>query len=194
MKETRLTKQKEDSLLGDLYYDLKGKKRKLLDWIAIAERCEKAVKMYGSAEEAAEKLSVSSSLLNSILRLKKLDPRVQEMVRRRELLFDSAQRLNVIKPNDRQFEIAKILVKVSNKKQREIIQHAKNFPDSDLVDYRNRVAGEKVRRERIRVLILPMREEMYQLLGRASRKEGKPVEKIILELINDWLKRRSANK
>lgn len=105
----------EDSLLGDLIYDLKGKKHKRLDWIEIANKCQQVVDLYGSVQEAADKLTVSASLLNSILRLKRLDPRVQEMIRKREILFDSAQRLNTIQPSEHQYEIAKMIANVSTR-------------------------------------------------------------------------------
>ena len=155
--------------------------------MSLAERIADEKQRLGTVNKVAEHYNKSPSLLNSILRLKNLDPRVQEMVRRREILFDSAQRLNPIKPADRQYEVARLLVGVSNKKQREIIRRAKQFPNSDLVDYRRRVLGEKVRRERIRVLILPMPEEMYQDLERKSKEVDKPVEKLVPELIGRWL-------
>lgn len=181
----------EDDLLGDLYADLKGSKKKPDNWMTIAEKCEQAVKLHqGSITRTADKLSVHPWLLRSILSLKKLDTRVQDMVRRGEILFDSAQRLNGIKPVQRQYEVAKLLLNVSNKKQREIIQQAKEHPDSDLVDYRSRVLGEKQTKEKIRVLIVPVREEMYRALERASNEEKRPAEKIISELIGNWLEKR----
>lgn len=181
---------KQEVLLGDLFFDLQGSKKKRLDWISLADKVAKAVEIYGSVAKAAENLPLTAPMIRSILRLKKLDPRVQEMVRKGLILQDSAQRLNTIKPFDRQYEVAKLLAGVSNKKQREIIQHAKNYPDSGLVDYRDKVLKEKVRKERIRVLIIPLREEMYQSLARASQEERKPVEKILPEIIGEWLERR----
>jgi predicted DNA-binding antitoxin AbrB/MazE fold protein len=158
--------------------------------MTIAEKCSQAVEALGSVNNAAEKLSISASLLNSIIRLEKLDSRVQEMVRRGDILFDTAQRLNAIQPSERQYEVAKLLLDTSNKKQREIIQHALRFPQSDLIDYRKRVTGEKVRRERIRVVIIPMQEQLYRSLEEVSNQLNKPTEKIIPEIISDWLERR----
>ena len=179
-----------EQLLGELYYDLKGRKKKRLDWMTLAEKCSQAVNTFGSVNKAAEKLSVTPSLLNSILRLKRLDKRVQEMVKRGEILFDSAQRLNPIRPSDRQYDVAKVLIGLSNKKQREVIQHALRFPQSDLLDYRGKVAGEKVRRERITVLVIPMHEQLYRSLMEASRDSKKSIEKMIPEIISEWLERR----
>lgn len=185
--------KRNEKLLGQLYYDLKGRKAKRLDWMTLAEKCSEAVEIFGSVKDTAEKLSVSPSLLSSILRLKKLDARVQEMVRRREILFDTAQRLNTIQPKDRQYELARMLVGISNKKQREVIQHALRFPQSDLLDFRRKVAGEKIRRERIRVLIIPMREQLYRTLEEVSAHTNKPIEKMIPEIISEWLDGKGRN-
>jgi hypothetical protein len=184
---------KSNKAVAELFFDLKGHKLKRLDWMSIADRCEEVAMEFHSKQKASEKLGVSMSLFNSILRLKKLDSRVQEMVRRREILFDSAQRLNAItKAEGRQYEVAKMLIGASNKQQREIIQQAKRFPDSDLVDYRNRVLGNVVKKEKIRVLIIPMREGMYQSLEGVRRKMNKPVEKLLSEIIGEWLSHRAG--
>lgn len=148
-------------MLGELHYDLKGRKKKRLDWITLAEKCSEVVDYYdGSVAEAAEKLPISTSTLNAILRLKKLDPRVQDLVRRGDILFDSAQRLNTIAEPDRQYEVAKMIVGLSNKKQREMIQHALRFPESNQLDHRNKVAKEMVRQEKITVVVIPMRRTL----------------------------------
>ncbi len=190
---TKISKRTE-KLLAELYYDLKGKKTKRLDWMTISEKCSEVVEDFGSVSEAAKKLKVTPSLLNSILRLRKLDPRVQELVRKRLVLFDTAQRLNPIEPPNRQYDVAKMLVGVSSMKQRDIIQHALRFPNTDLVDYRKRVTEEQVRRENLRIVIIPMREELYHSLEEMSRDMNKPIEGIIPEILSEWVGRKQANK
>ena len=183
-----MVKAKADDLrAAELFYDLGGNKKKRLDWISIADRIEKEKAKLGSIEKVAEHYNKSASLLNSILRLKDLDARVQQLVKGREIGMDSAMRLNVIEAPDRQYEVAKLLVGLSNKKQRELIMHAKRFPEYDLIDYREKVLKEKVRRKRLRVLILPMPEELYQDLERRSKDEDKPIEKLVPEIIRHWV-------
>lgn len=177
----------DDLRAAELFYDLGGKKKKRLDGISIADRIEMEKVKLGSIDRVAEHYNKSISLLNSILRLKDLDPRVQQIVKRKEIGLDSAYRLNVIKPPDRQYDVAKLLIGLPNKKQRDLIMHAKQSPEYDLVDYREKVLGEKVRRERLRVLILPMPEEMYQDLERRSRDEDRPIEKLVPDIIRHWL-------
>jgi hypothetical protein len=184
----------EDFRAAELFYDLGGKKKKRLNWIEIAERIRKEKEIRGSMEKVAEHFNKSVSLLNSIARLKDLDSRVQEIVKKGDIGFDSAQRLNVITPASKQFEVAKLLVGLQNKKQRDLIAHAKNLSESDLLDYREKVLGEKVRRERLRILILPMPEQLYQDLERRSKDENKPIEKLVPQIIRHWLYSGDQNK
>lgn len=194
MKEQDNSKQTK-ALLAELLFDLKGRKTKRLDWMSIADKCYELVGHYdNSVTQTAKKLRVSPSLLSSILRLRKLDPRVKELVREGDVLFDSAHRLNVIKNGDRQFEVARLLVGVSNKEQRDIIQHALRSPEVDLVDFRRRVTGEKTRRENLRILIIPMREELYRSLEKSSLETKRPIEKLMSEIVSAWLEARSRSK
>jgi hypothetical protein len=186
------TQESEEKLLAELFLNLKGAKKKRLNWITIAEKSAEIVKEYGSASKAATKLGVSPALLRAIVSLKNLPQEVQDMVRRGDILFDASQRLNSIKSKDKQIEVARLIVGITSHKQREIIQHAKRFPDSDLVDYRNRVAGQTVRKEKLRVLIIPLREELYQSLNKASKQKGRPIERILPEIIEEWLRQQGA--
>jgi len=162
--------------------------------MTLAEKCAEVVDYFGSVNKAAEKLPISAPTLNAILRLRKLDSRVQDLVRRREIIFDSAQRLNAIPEGDRQYAVAKRLIGLPNKKQREVIQYALRFPESNQLDFRNKVAKEKPREEKIRVLIVPMHEELYHSLENASGKLKKPIEKMIPEIISEWLGHRRFDK
>lgn len=180
-------------MLAELFLDLGGGKTKRLDWITIAEKCQEVVHKYGSVKEAARILGKSASLISAILRMKKLDPRIQNMVKNGDLGFDSAQRLNTIKNMERQYEVAKLLVGASNKQQREIIQYAKRFPESDIVTYRSRVLGQSVKKKRLRVLIIPIPEQVYRDLQEASGKRQQPLEKMVPEIIQNWLKTGGAS-
>lgn len=193
--ETPKLSKKTEGLLAELFLELKGRKEKRHDWMTLAEMCDQIVKEFGnSVADAAKKLRVSTSLLNSIIRLKNLDPRVQEMVRKRLILFDSAQRLNTISPYDRQYDVSRLLIGLSNKQQRDLIQHALRYPEIDLTDFRKRLTGEKTRRENIRVVILPIRDEAYRSLQNASRREGVAVEVLLTRVVEEWLEGREKTK
>jgi len=192
---SRETPKYSERLLAELMLDLKGRKNKSHDWMTIAGMCEAAVRHFdNSVSETVKKLRVSPSLLNSILRLRDLDPRVQGLVQKGLVLFDSAQRLNTIQPGDRQYDVARLLIGLSNKQQRDLIQHALRYPELDLTDFRKKLTREKTRRENIRVVILPMDEEIYRSLEKASKEDGKPVQGLLTAIVSDWLERRDKTR
>lgn len=182
----------KDALLAQLFLDLKGSKKKSRDWITIAEHCEMAVAEFGSVKETASKLGVSYQLLRSVLSLKKLPVEVQEIVKRNEILFDAAQRINTIKSKEKQIEVANIVSGLPSHTQREVISQAARVPDSDLVDFRNRSVGVRVEAEKIHVVIIPLREELYQSLEAERAKIGRPLERIISDIISEWLAKKEG--
>ena len=180
-----------ERLLAELMFDLKGRKTKSHDWMTIADMSETVVKHFdNSVSQAVKKLRIHPSTLNSILRLRDLDPRTQKLVRKRLVLFDSAQRLNTIRDGDRQYDVARLLIGLSNKQQRDLIQHALRYPELDLVDFRKKLTGEKTRRENIRVVILPMDDETYRSVEKVSKEERKPIQSLLMAIVSEWLERR----
>lgn len=179
--------REEEKLLADLYYNLKGPKTKHENWIEIAKKCEKLVQHYGSTRTTAEKLGVSFELVRSIVSLLKLPKEVQKLVRENKILFDAAKRISTIKDPHNQVEVAKAIAGLPSHKQREIIQYAKRYPDSGLGDYIDRVTRPKPKPERIHVAVIPLRDEIYKSLQVAGRMQKISVERLILNVIEQWL-------
>lgn len=176
----------EDKFMVGLLMDLKGGKKKRRNWIEIANDAEILVKKYHyTPKTLAEKVDVSEQLIRSLLSLKDLPEEVQAYVRRGDILFDSAYRINAIAGKERQIEVAKTVARLSNKVQREIIVKAKN-PDTNLEDFRAH-ATKKAVREKLHLIILPMSEEIYQPLASQAKKESRSVEDLILKMIHDSL-------
>lgn len=178
----------EDMLLAGLYLDLKGRKKKRRDWISIAEDCIKLVELcHNSIKEAAEKIGVSETLMWAVVSLKDLPDEVQKLVKSGGILFDSAYRINTIKGKEKQIEIAKLIVGLSNKVQREIISQAKKYPDSDLVDFRKRILKEPEIKKKIHVVIIPMEDSEYKILENLSKKRNRGMEKLLSEIVTEWI-------
>lgn len=175
----------DPKLIAGLYIDLKGRKTKRRDWMSIARDCKKAVDDLGSVKEAADKIGVSQQIIRAAVSLTKLSPEVQEMVRRGDIGFDAAYRLNTIKDERKQVEVAKLLVGLTNHQQRQLTFQAKKFPDSDLTDFRQRLSTPPNRR-RIHVAIIPLEEDTYERVQRMSKRLGRPVEKLLSEVVARW--------
>jgi len=183
----------EEELLADLILDLKGAKNKRENWIDIAKKCRKAVDHFGSTKSAAQKLGVSYSLLRSIISLLKLPVEVQQLVRERHILYDAAQRLLTLPDSKQQIEVARAIAVLPPHKQREIIQYAKVHSIKGLQRVIERVRTRPKREtEKIRVAIVPLREEIYSSLSPYAAKRKISVEKLILDIIHDWVEGRSS--
>jgi len=184
----------EEKVLAELFVDLKGGKKKIHNWIDIATKCKKVCKMYGSTRMAAEKLGVSYQTLRTIVSLLQLPKEVQQRVKRGEILYDAAYRLLMLKPPEKQVEVAKIIANLPSHQARQIIHFAKVSPESDLGDFAKRVTQKESRPERLHVAVIPLHEETYKKLQNYGRAEDKSVEKLIMGIVNEWLDRRQVVK
>ncbi len=186
-----MTNQSEEKVLAALYLSLKGPKKKREDWISIAKKCKKLAKMYGSYKEVAEKLGVSYQLVRSIMSLLQLPREVQRLVKEGKILYDAAQRINTVKgKKKKQIEVARAIAGLTSHEQREIIQYAKKYPNSSLANYKKRLAAPAVEHEKIHVAIIPLRQKMFGLLQRESTQKKISLESVILDIIDEWMKRR----
>ncbi len=183
----------EDQLVADLILDLKGAKNKRENWIEIAKKCRKAANHFGSTKNAALKIGVSYSLLRSIISLLKLPVEIQELVRKRHILYDAAQRLLTLPDSRQQIEVARAIVGLPSHKQREIIQYAKGHPTDGLPKVIERVRTRpKQETERIHVAVVPLREDAYSSLSSHAMNRKVSVEKLILDIIHEWIAGRNS--
>lgn len=181
----------EDELLAELYVDLKGPKKKRDNWINIAKKCQSAIKIYGSTEEASKKLGVSYELLRSITTLLTLPREVKTLIEERKILYDAAQRLYRISDPQKQIQVARTIAGLPSHTQREIIQYAVKYPNSGLDSFKKRLQIPETRTERIYVVVLPLREKTYRFLERRSARKGTSIEKMVLRIIDESVSRET---
>ncbi len=178
-------KDEEDDLFANLYLNLKGKKKKRDDWITIAQNCQKLEKRYKSQKILAEKLGVSYQLIRSILSLLDLPKEVKLLIKDKKILFDAAQRINTIEGEKKQIEVARTIADLPSHKQREIIQHAKNFKNSNLSGFKKRVI-KPLKKEKIHVAIIPLKDTIHSKLQKESKRKKSTIQQILLEIISNW--------
>jgi len=184
----------EEMLLADLYLSLRGRKKKKDNWIDIAKKCQQLVDYYSSPKIAAEKLGVSYELIRSILILLKLPEEAQQLVKNGKILYDAAQRIYRVKGVKRQIEVANAIAGLPSHKAREIIHYAKKYPNSALANYKRRViAASTPGREKIHLAIIPLQTKIFEQLQRRSEKEKISVEKLIVDIVNQWIQKRGGS-
>ena len=177
----------EEQQLAELFLDLKGKRRKRLDWIAIAQRCKALADRYRSVHDLAEKLGVSDHLVRSIMSLLNLPRDVQKMVREGKILYDAAYRLNTLTTPAKQVQVAKVIGGLPSHVQREIIQYAKSHPDADLLDYQKRLVITPAAKERIHLIVVPVETSEFAQLRRLSERNRKSIQDIVLEAVREFV-------
>lgn len=178
----------EDKLLASLYLNLKGSKKKRENWIEIAHQCKQLNDLYGSMQITAEKLSVSSELVRAILTLLTLPEEVQMYIKNNQILFDAGQRLARIKNTETQIEVAKKIIGLTSHDARQIIQFAKKYPHAPIDDFKKRLSS-KDKIEKLNLIILPLHEDTYKIIKKIGEKEKSTPEKLILQLIDQWIEK-----
>jgi len=178
----------EEKILARLYLNLKGAKKKQDNWVDIAQDCKQLKDYYGSAEKVAEKIDVSYELIRALLKLPTLPEEVKELIKDEKILFDVAQRIARINGKARQVEAAKAVVGLSAHDARDIIQYAKKYPTESLDDFKKRVTEGKNRIEKVHLAIIPLKEKIYSLLKTEGQKRKISPEKLILLIIDEWIK------
>jgi hypothetical protein len=180
----------EENLLAELFVELKGPKKKRSNWIDIAKKVRAATQLYGSIGNTAKKLGVSYELIRSILTLLTFPREVQILIKDNKIGYDAAQRLYRIRDPTKQVQVANTIAGMTSHKQREIIQYATKYPEYSLERFKARVKAPAITKEKIHVLILPIRNTTYKALKKQASKEKTSPEKVILRIIEDWNKSR----
>ena len=183
----------ENQILANLFLNLKGSKKKRDNWINIAKICKEFLDNSKNRKTTASKLGVSPELIRSIVSLLDLPIEVQKLIKEGKILFDAAQRINTIKDDNkekekkRRIEVAKEIVGLTSHEQREIIRYAKKFPNSSLKNYKKRVTTAREIKE-IHVAVISLEKKQYEKLEKMSKKRKLSLEKLLLEIVEHWLK------
>ena len=177
-----MKKLTEEIASAILIANLKEKKKKLHDWVTIAEACKFLVELYGSPKKVAEKFDCTPSLIHQALKILTLPAEVQQLVKEGKILLDVANQLSTIKSTKIQIKIAKLAIGLSSKNVRDMVQYSKGNPNSSLDEYKQRLLIQTTK-EKVNILILPLKEDVFISLKTMAKQEGLTPEKLILRWI-----------
>lgn len=187
-----MNEAQENKLLGFLYSNLKGSKKKRVDWVRLARAVQRAVRQYGGAQAAAKKLPISAPMIRSIVSVLTLPPEVQAEVRRGSILQDAAQRLATIKGTEQQVRIAKVIAGMTAHEARQVIQFAKTFPDGDIEAFATRIRQSKTRKLDLHVVLLSLSREQIAAIKPLARHHGLTLQQWIVRVIDSEIQRAGA--
>jgi hypothetical protein len=177
-----MKKINEEKLLAFLYVTIKTRRRKE-NVVKIAEVCKTLSEFYNSSKALADKLGASYETIRAFIKITQLPNEVKELIKKNEIPFDVAQRIGRIKNNKTQIKVAKLVADMNPLEARELIQYAKKFPNASLKEFKERILAPKRQGERVVVVLLPLKEDLYSSLTKIAKTKNSRVEKIILEIL-----------
>lgn len=180
----------EEKLIAALYANFRGKKKKINDWMSIAETVDKLSKFYGSHKKLASHLGVSSELIRETLKLLELPNEVQQIVREGKLKHEVAWRIASIKGKENQIKIANKVIGMKTHDARDLVRLFRINQDIDIERYSSQLKKSKKGIEKINLVIVPMKQiDYFYLKKEASQNKITPSKLISDIIIPKWLKR-----
>lgn len=180
----------EEKLIASLYKNFRGKKRKIDNWMTIAETVNELGKFYGSRKILASHLGVSNELIRETLKLLELPEEVQNIVRAGKLKHEVAWRIESVDGKKNQIKIAKMVVGLPTHDARIAVRLFRNNPDINIVEYIEKV--KKLKNDySISLIIVPLKKIDYSYLQKESIKYKTTPSKLLSDIIiPKWINRK----
>ena len=186
---------KGNKIIEDAYtkiiLNIKGRKKKPDDWISIAENVALLVTHSIPIKEIAKKAGCSEQTIRQILKLNELTEENKRRVLEGKILMDAAYRLAGIRDKELQNIVGKLIENMNSHDQREIIQYAKKHPEASLTllrEFKRKVLESKPTFREINIVILAFENELYDELKRRAKKKGVTLNKLIVNILEKWIK------
>lgn len=184
-----MTNDSEEKLLARLYYSIEGKKPKKDSWIHIANGVASLEKLYGSVQEVAKKLNLSKETVREILKILDLSDEAKTLLNEQKIAYDAAWRLASI-DKKKQNDVAKAIIGLNAHDARDIVRYARIHPNEEIEDYAKRLITSKGTTRKIKLLILPLDEDIYEEIKAIASKSKLNISDFIERLIYKQLKNR----
>ncbi len=176
-------KIEEEKLISILYANFQGKKRKINDWMFLAENIKKLSDFYGSHKKLAQNLGISNELIRETLKLLELPKYVQELVKNNKIKHEVAWRISSIKGNENQVRVAKAIIGLNTHEARDVARIFRNNPNMNIEDYVEKLKKSKSTIEDINLVILPMKKTDYVKIKKFAEREGMTPERLMINYI-----------
>ncbi len=181
----------EEKIIAILYANFRGKKKKVHDWIYLANLLKKLSEHYGSYVELAKKLGLSPETVRETLKLLNLPKEVQGMVKEERLKHEVAWRIEGIKDKESQIKVAKAVAGLDAHNARDIVRIYRKNPKMDVEDYVRKFKSSRLEIEKVNLTVIPLKKEDYQRLKKEADRFGESPEKFIVnKIIFPWLENK----
>ncbi len=178
----------EDEIIAILYANFRGKKKKVHDWIYLAELLKKLSSHYGSYTELAKKLGLSPETVRETLKLLELPEEVQEMVKEEKLKHEVAWRIEGIKDKASQIRVARAVMGLDAHNGRDIVRIYRKNPNMNVEDYVRNFKNSQLQVEKVNLMVIPIKKEDYlRIKSRADNFNESPEKFVVDKIILPWL-------
>jgi len=174
----------EESALAVLFGNTKKKKR-MVDLLTLARNCDYLVRKYGSRNEAAARLGLSSEMIREILIPLSLPTEIQDLIFRRKIdSIDVVREIAAIKDHSKQLEVANLFMKLSSKDVRDIKRILKE----------SRITAEEAAdtvlkfKKNMHVFIIDFDDSTYKTIRTYAKKLGLSPAILVKGLVQFWVK------
>jgi len=180
----------EDKLLAILYANFRGKKKKIDDWIYLANIVDELSKFYGSYKKLSSHLGISPELLRETLKLLELPKEVQQLVQDGSLKHEVAWRIASVKGINNQVMIAKKLVNMGTHDARNLLRLFRENPSIDVDELLNVIDKSKNSVSQYSLVLVPIKKVDYIIIKREARKKNVNPSKLLSDIIIPlWIER-----
>jgi Mg-chelatase subunit ChlI len=186
----RLSQIDEESALAVLFGNTKKKKR-TVDLLTLAKSCDYLVRKYGSRNEVAKRLELSTEMIREILAPLSLPQEIQNLISERKIdSIDVVREIAAIKDHSKQLQVGNLFTKVPTKDIREIKRLLKESRIS-VEEATNTVL--KFKERDMHVFIIDFDDLAYETIKTQAKKLGLSPAILVKGLIQSWIKGIDAN-
>lgn len=191
---TSKPKLDEDTALAVVISSVRGRKKKRVGLLTVAECCRYLTNLYRSYTAVAKKVGASAEIVREFDSLLDLPEKVKKLISDGEIGLDTGYRISRdIKYPKRQIEIGRAVADLNAFDARGLIDYAKRNPTLSVEKCRQQVSKSKTITKKLHVFILPLQEEIFGQLKVASKELKTTPEELIRKIVEGWLTKQRAH-
>jgi len=189
---SKKSKLDKNTALAVVISSLKGRKKKRLGLLTIAESVRYLSNLYGSYDAVAKEVGASAEIIREFDSLLDLPAEVKKLILSEKIGLDTGYRISRhIKDPKKQVEIGRAVSNLNAFDSRALIDYAKRNPNLSVEKCRQQVLKSKTVTEKLHIFVLPLPDEIFGKLETASKELKILPEDLVRKIVEDWLKKHS---
>jgi len=182
----------ENAAWAVLITNVRGRKRKDVPILVIADAVKFLVRRYGSHESVSREASkrnlrLSREMVRNFYTISRLDRLTRKLIDKYEIGIDVARRLYAIRDLPRRHKTLRAVSGLDAFTGRYIIEYVRKSPKLSVEECKRRILAQKSERIEVSALVIPLQEREYSALRQIAHRRGLDVTEVarraVLQLI-----------